>query len=170
MIQAEKAQYPIGLLCRVLDVSRSGFYAWHKRLPSTRAQRDRELAGAIRVAYQTSRKTYGSPRIHAELRAHGTRCSRKRVERLMRQESLRVHPRPRYCKTTDSNHDQPVFPNQLDRKFTVDTPNQVWVGDITYIATQTGWLYLAIVIDLYSRMIVGWAMSTRIDAQLILDA
>ena len=169
-IRAEKAQYPIVVLCRVLDVSRSGFHAWMRRAPSRRARVDAALAAEIAEVHATSRRTYGSPRVHAELRARGRRIGAKRVARLMRERGLQSKRRRRFKATTDSKHALPVAPNVLKRNFTVEAPNKVWVGDITFIWTREGWLYLAVLIDLFSRAVVGWSTSDRIDRVLALDA
>ena len=170
-IEAEKAHYPISLLCSVLGVSRSGFYAWRKRPKSSRASKDVVLADAITKVYTLSCGTYGSPRVHAELREQGELVGRKRVARLMRDRGLIARRKRRFRPTTtDSNHRQPVAENLLNRSFERTSPNQAWVGDITYIPTGEGWLYLAVLIDLFSRRVVGWAMSDRIDRQLTLNA
>lgn len=170
-IEAEKAHYPVSVLCSVLEVSRSGFYAWRKRPKSSRASKDAVLAEAITKVYASSRGTYGSPRVHAELREQGEVVSRKRVARLMRDQGLVARRKRRFRPaTTDSNHQQPVAENLLNRSFERTSPNQAWVGDITYIPTGEGWLYLAALIDLFSRRVVGWAMSDHIDRQLTLDA
>ena len=138
LILAEKAHYPIRILCRVLRVSRGGFYAWRPRPLSTRAQNDVRLAVMIRAAHERSRRTYGSPRIHAELQAQGIAVSRKHVARLMRREGLRARLRKRYRCTTMSDHDQPVAANLLDRRFEAEKPNQRWVGDVTEILPGQG--------------------------------
>jgi putative transposase len=169
-IHAEKALYPITLMCRVLQVSTSGFYAWLRRGCSQRQKQDQHLSEQIRQIHHQSHSTYGSPRVHAELRAQGQRCGKKRVERLMRQQGLCARRRRSKIKTTDSRHGHPVAPERLGRHFDVEEPNTVWVTDITYIPTREGWLYLAVILDLYSRMIVGWAMSSCIDKQLVLSA
>ena len=169
-IRAEKAQYPIVVLCRVLGVSRSGFHAWLRRVPSRRAREDEALCIEIAAVHAESRKAYGSPRIHAELRDRGHRIGAKRVARLMRENGLQSRRRRRFKATTDSKHALPVAANLVQRNFAVDAPNKVWVGDITYIATREGWLYLAVIIDLYSRAVVGWATSERLDRSLTLDA
>jgi putative transposase len=169
-ILAEKAHYPITLMCRVLQVSKSGFYAWLHRGCSPRSQQDQQLGEQIRQIHQQSHRTYGSPRVHAELRAQGLRCGKKRVERLMRQQGLCARRRRSKLKTTDSRHGHPVAPERLGRHFSVEEPNTVWVTDITYIPTREGWLYLAVILDLYSRMVVGWAMSSCIDKELVLSA
>lgn len=170
-IEAEKAHFPVSLLCKVLGVSRSGFYAWKGRPQSPRAQANAELAETIAEVHQTSRGTYGSPRVHAELCHRGVVVGKKRVARLMRERGLLARRRrPFRPKTTDSNHRHPIAENKLERAFKQPAPNQAWVGDITYIRTDEGWLYLAVLIDLFSRRVVGWAMSERIDRHLTLSA
>ena len=158
-------------LCGALGVSVSGYYAWRKRTPSARQQEDERLLSHIRAAYQVGRGVYGSPRVHAVLRQQGVRCSRKRVARLMRQAELHSLRRPkRRVHTTDSQHNRPVAPNLLQRDFSADAPNEKWVGDIVGIWTDEGWLYLAALLDTYSRLIVGWAMSVYRDEALVTDA
>jgi putative transposase len=169
-IDAEKAHHSVSSLCRVLDVSRSGFYAWRERRPSTRRQQDQVLTEAARKAHVRSRGTYGSPRVHAELRAEGHQVSRKRVARVMRQAGLAARRRRRYRATTDSAHGEPIAANRLGRAFDVNTPNTVWASDITYVWTQEGWLYLAVTIDLFSRRVVGHAMSLDLGTMLPLNA
>ncbi len=169
-IEAEKAHYPVALLCRHLAVSRSGYYAWRRRRACPRRQQDQELAQQVEAIHKQSRGTYGRPRVHAELRARGIRTSGKRVGRLMRERGLCAR-RPRRCpRTTDSRHSLPVAPNVLDRQFTTTAPDRVWVGDITYVRTEQGWLYLAVLLDLYSRRVVGWAMGETLERRLCLDA
>lgn len=166
-----KTEYPIRLLCRVLGVGPSGFYAWQQRRarPGSRSQQHDHLLQAVARIHGDSRQTYGSPRIQQALRQQGWRCGRNRIARLMRQQQLRGRVRRRYrVRTTDSQHDLPVAPNRLLHHPPAQGPNQIWVADITYIATGQGWLYLAAVLDLYSRKIVGWAMSQNIDASLVL--
>ncbi len=169
-ISAEKASTPVSVLCRVLQVTRSGFYAWQQRDSSERAIDDQKLALEIAAIHKASRETYGSPRIHAELRANGLEVSRKRVARLMRQLGIRSRRKRRFKATTDSGHKLPVADNVLDRKFEVDAPDVAWVTDITYVWTDEGWLYLAAILDLFSRRVVGHAMSERIDRALVLEA
>jgi transposase InsO family protein len=169
-IRAEKAFYPLTMLCRVLEVSRSGYYAFEKRVPSDRERSDRQLAVEIREVHQRSRRTYGSPRIHRALRGRNRRVGRKRVARVMREEGIVGRRRRRFRSTTDSSHGLPVAENILDRNFKVAEPNQVWVADITAIPTIEGWLYLAAILDLFSRRIVGYAMSHLIDRKLVLEA
>ena len=146
-------------LAKTLRVSRSGFYAWRSRPESPRLRDDRRLSVLVRAVYEESRNTYGSPRVHVELAAQGERVSRKRVARLMRQEGLKARVRRRYRCTTMSEHDQPVAPNLLRQDFQADAPNRRWVGDTTELAAGSGRLYLAAIVDLYARFVVGWAVS-----------
>ncbi len=169
-IEAEKALYPIRLLCRCLAVSRSGYYAWRKRPVSARVKQDARLRVEISAAHSASRRTYGSPRILRDLREDGHRVSRKRVARLMRELGLEGRRKRRFRATTDSQHRFPVAPNLLERDFDVEAPNTAWVTDITYLATLEGWLYLAVILDLFSRRVVGYALSERIDRELVLEA
>ena len=154
----------------MLQVSRSGFYAWTRTLESERARSDRELLREIRIAFDRSRQTYGSPRLTVELQESGVSCSENRVARLMRRSGIRAVSKRKYRVTTNSKHNYPVAENQLDRDFSADCPNAVWCSDITYIWTSEGWLYLAGVIDLHSRMLVGWSMGPRLTAELTLSA
>ena len=166
-------EYDVRLMCDVLDVAPSGYYAWRKRAPSARAIADERLLLNIRVAHAESGETYGAPRVYRELRDDGIRIGRKRVARLMRADGLVGRaPRRRRCLTTDSAHDEPIAPNRLDRQFDVNGVrlNQVWVSDITYVPTREGWLYLAAVLDLGSRRCVGWAMRDTLDAELAVSA
>ncbi len=169
-IQGEKAAYPVALLCRVLGVARSGFYAWARREVSARATRDAELAAHIAAAHTLSRSTYGAPRIHAELRAAGVRCARKRVARLMRAAGLIGCHRRRRTRTTIADPARVPAPNLVARDFAAPTPDRLWLGDITYVATREGWLYLAILLDAHSRRVVGWAMADHLRTELALDA
>ena len=169
-VEAEKAHYPIRLMCRCLAVSRSGYYAWRKRPASERMKQDARLRVEIAASHSASRRTYGSPRILRDLREEGRRVSRKRVARLMRELGLEGCRKRRFRATTDSRHRFPVAPNLLMRDFEVDAPNTAWVTDITYLATLDGWLYLAVILDLFSRRVVGYAMSERIDRALVLEA
>jgi transposase InsO family protein len=169
-IEVEKAQFPVAMMCRILAVSRAGFYAWKGRPEAVRVGADRRLAVEIAAIHAESRQRYGSPRVHAELRGRGTRASRKRVARLMRRQGLRARPKRRFRTTTDSGHEFPVARNLLKRNFAVDAPNRAWVTDITYIWTLEGWLYLAVILDLFSRRVVGWAMSQQLTRTLALDA
>jgi len=168
-----KDDYSILSLCRHLEVSPSGYYDWLKRLtcPGPRSVQNQALATAIDTLHARSRQTYGSPRIVQELRKEGRHHGRNRIARLMRLGGLCGRQKGRYrVQTTDSNHDQPIAPNRLAQAPAATAPNQLWVADITYIQTQEGWLYLAAILDLYSRKIVGWAMSDRIDTALVLKA
>jgi len=169
-IGAEKANFPIAFMCRHFGVSTSGFYAWRDRPECARAREDRRLAVLTREAHELGRRAYGSPRVHQELKSQGIAISRKRVIRLMRDQGLKGKVRRRWMKTTDSNHDLPVAPNLLGRNFLASAANRRWVGDITYLRTNEGWLYLAVVLDLYSRMVVGWAVSAVIDRHLVIKA
>jgi putative transposase len=169
-IRDHVAAFPVRAMCEVLGVSRSGYYAWAGRPESARAAADRDLAAQIRVAHEASRGRYGSPRVHAELRAHGRRVGRKRVARLMRGMGLSAHRRRRFRRTTDSTHALPVAPDLLGRDFTAGAPGRAWLADLTYIRTAEGWLYLAVVLDLFSRRAVGWAMADHLGHELALAA
>jgi putative transposase len=169
-IAVEQVAFSIVMLCRVLGVSTSGYYAWAGRSASLRSKRDDELRERVRAAHAASKGRYGSPRVHAELRAKGEKVGRKRVARLMRRANLVGRRKRRFRSTTDSNHAFPIAPNILERDFTATAPNQVWVTDITSIWTQEGWLYLAVILDLFSRRVVGWATSANIDRYLALMA
>jgi putative transposase len=169
-IRDHREEFRVWLMCRVLGVSRSGYYAWLGRPESERSQADRCLVSQIRQAHQRSRQSYGSPRITDELIAAGTPCGRHRVARLMRVHGIKAKTVKRFRVTTDSKHRYPVASNLLKREFAAVHPNQVWLADITYIPTTEGWLYLAVVLDLYARRIVGWAMSDRINGALTLTA
>jgi transposase InsO family protein len=159
-------EFSVVWMCQVLDVSLSGYYAWLRRPESRRSRDDRRLLIEIRAIHRQSRRTYGSPRIYRELRERKLRCGRHRVARLMRQDGLEGTYRRKFRVTTNSEHKWPVAPNRLERRFEVATPDTVWAGDITYIRTREGWLYLAVLLDLYSRRIVGWAMSSRLTRRL----
>lgn len=169
-IEAEKASFPVSLMCRVLQVSRSGYYAWRTRPQSQRAQQDVQLVEQIRRVHQDSGETYGSPRIRAELVEEGVCIGRKRVARLMRTAGISARVPRRFQRTTDSNHDLPTADNVLDRDFTASNPNEAWVTDITYVRTWEGWLYLAVIIDLFSRRVVGWAIDDHMRTELITEA
>jgi len=169
-IHAERATYPIVVLCRVLRVARSAYYAWARRGVSARAQADAALATQIAAAHARSRQTYGAPRIHAELRAQGTRCARKRVARLMRAAGLVGCHRRRRTRTTVAEPTHVPAPNLVARDFRAAAPDRLWLGDITYIATHEGWLYLAVLLDAHSRRVVGWAMADHLRTELARDA
>jgi putative transposase len=169
-IRDHREDFPVRLMCRVLEVSPSGFYDWLGRPESARAAEDRALVAKIQAVHGDSRRTYGSPRVHASLKAAGYRIGRKRVARLMRENDIRAKAKRTFQATTDSRHDHPVAPNLLDRQFTVAAPNMVWLADISYIPTREGWLYLAVVLDLHSRQVVGWAMDEEMPQELTLAA
>jgi len=169
-IQAEKAQYPVEVLCRVMAVARSGFYAWCHRPLSRRTQQNQALLAQIREAHRDSDGSYGSPRIHRDLQAHGLRISRHRVARLMRCHGIRGVCRRRTAWRVRTTPPAVVAANVLQRDFLAAQPNQKWAGDITYVATREGWLYLAVLVDLYSRRIVGWAMAERLTTDLTTTA
>ena len=166
-IEKEYKRYGVKQLCMVLGIQRSSYYAWKKRKPSAQEQKNLELVEMIHKIYQLSRRTYGYPRVYAQLRKDGIECNRKRVIRLMRQEGLQGQRKRRKIVTTDSKHSYPVAGNLLNREFEAKKPNEKWVADITYIPTKEGWLYLAGVLDLYSRRVVGWDMAGQIDAKLV---
>ena len=159
-------RFAVSLMCSALQVSTSGYYAWRDRRPSPRAQANDRLLRQIREAHQRSRCTYGSPRITQELRAQGHRVGENRIAELMRKAAIRAKSARKWKATTQSAHRLPVAENTLDRQFTVIQPNRVWAGDLTFVWTAEGWLYLAVVIDLYSRTVIGWAMSDRLCADL----
>jgi transposase InsO family protein len=169
-IAREKAVVPIDLLCTVLGVSRSGFYAWQHRPVAARRQEDQRLSVHVAAAHASSRRRYGSPRVYRELRANGHRVGRHRVARLMREQGLRARRKRRFQRTTDSQHSYPVGDNVLKRKFTVEAPNRAWVADITYLWTREGWLYLAVILDLFSRRVIGWALRNRMTRELAIEA
>ncbi len=162
--------FSIRAMCRVLDVSTSGYYAWRRRKISVRSREDEDLRRRIRAIHDRSRQTYGSPRIHAELKEEGTRIGRKRVARLMNESGLAGVSRRRSVRTTRRDPAARPAPDLVDRKFVANGPNQLWVADITYIPTLAGFLYLAVVLDVWSRKIVGWAMSSGLATRIVLDA
>jgi putative transposase len=171
LIEAQRASFSVPLMCRVLSVSRSGYYDWKDRPPSRRSQEDAVLTERIHEIHHRSRATYGSPRVHAQLRAIGIRCSRKRVARLMRKAGLKGCLRGRRRKRT-TRRDGSAMPaaDLVRRNFASVAPNRLWVADITYIKTEEGFLYLSFVLDAYSRRLVGWAMETHLRTELVLDA
>lgn len=171
IIEAARVDYPVAALCALLGVSKSGFYAWRSRPLPARAHDDARLLCEIREAHAQSRGTYGAPRIHAYLRAHGRRVGKSRIERLMHAHGLSgALNRKRRPRTTDSDHGLPIAPDLLQRDFSAPAPNTVWVADITYVATGEGWLYLAAIMDLCTRKIVGWAMRETLHAELVIAA
>ena len=169
-IEQHKHEFPIVVMCNVLGVSESGLYAWRKRPACQRTREDAQLTQEIRQVYATHRGRYGSPRIHRELKDQGRCTSRKRVARLMREAALSARRKQRRVLTTRRDISHPVAPNVLNREFTATEPNQKWVTDITYIPTRQGWLYLAVILDLYSRAVVGWSMSACCDEALATSA
>ena len=169
-IHAEKANFSIAFACSALGVSRSGYYRWAKAPLSQRTCEDRKLAAQVFDIHTEHKGRYGSPRIHRELRARGQRVGRKRVARLMSNQGLRGRLPRRFRRTTDSRHGYRIAPNLLARDFHVDAVDRVWAGDITYVPTREGWLYLAVLLDLCSRRVVGWAVSETIDTRLALAA
>jgi putative transposase len=169
-IQKHAARCRVKLMCTALGVSRSGYYAWQQRQPSARELANRRLLWAIQAVYRASRQVYGYRRVHRALLAAQMACGRNRVARLMRQAGLRAKRYRRYRVTTHSRHRRPVAPNHLARRFAAAAPNEKWVSDITYVRTHQGWLYLAVVLDLFSRYVVGWAMEPYLNDRLTLKA
>lgn len=169
-IHRHRGRYPIELMCRVLEVSCGGFYAWRVRGESARSLKERQLVRQIREIHTGPRRAYGSPRVHSELQDRGILCGVHRVARLMRKHGIQARRRRHFRVTTQSNHTYPIAPNVLNRDFTAERPNQRWAGDITFIWTHEGWLYLAVILDLFSRRVVGWATSHQIDRSLTLRA
>ena len=169
-IESERQYFAVKTLCRVLGVPEQGYYFWRNRGISPRKQEEAKISAEIRIIHAESRRTYGSPRVYEELKENGRAVGRHRVARLMRQEGLRAKAGWKFRVTTDSSHGKPPAPDLVKRDFKTSSPNQVWVGDITYLWTDEGWMYLAVFIDLYSRMIVGWALEKRIDASLVTKA
>ena len=168
-----KAEHPIRTLCRALEVSASGYYDWEQRksCPAPRAREEQKLQAQIARIHEESRQTYGAPRVQMELRGQGQRHGRNRIARLMRATGLCGRQKKRYrVRTTDSKHDQPIAPNRLAEVPAARGPNQIWVADITYVSTGQGWVYVAAILDLYSRRIVGWAVSQQINTALVIMA
>lgn len=170
LVKAEKANFPVSLMCRMLRVSRSGYYDWRNRAPSRRSLEEESLTGKIVEIHQRSRGTYGSPRIHAELRALEVRCSRKRVARLMRKAGLQGCVRGRRKRTTRPNEGAVPAEDLVKRDFAASGVDELWMADITYLRTEEGFLYLAFVLDVYSRRVVGWAMGSHPRAELVVGA
>ena len=170
LIDRAKKDFPVQRLCRVLGVSQSGYFAWKSRPSSQRQREDMVLLAHVRSAFSLSKGTYGSPRMTRELRDQGLAVGRRRTARLMRENGLRARQKRRFKRTTDSEHPWPIAPNLLDQDFTATAPNQKWSADISYVWTREGWLYLAIVMDLFSRRIIGWAVSDRLHRNLALAA
>ena len=170
--QLQEGRFSLAGLCRAMRVSISGYHAWFRRLdgPSSRSKEEKQLLARIKIAHKQSDGTYGSPRIYKDLRADGTRISRKRIERIMRKHGICGQPLKRFKVTTDSKHDLPIAENLLDQNFEVEAPNTRWSGDITYLWTGQGWLYLAVILDLWSRRVVGWSMQANLERALALEA
>jgi transposase InsO family protein len=170
-IQAQRRTWPVKVMCCVLQVTRSGFYAWRRRRPGVRQRRREVLGHKIRLVHEQHRRVYGSPRVHQVLRGQGEPVCVNTVAKLMREQRIRAKNKPRFTpRTTDSRHDQPVAPNRLDRRFTAARPDRKWVADITYVRTDEGWLYVAAVLDLCTRRIVGWSMADHLRSALVSDA
>ena len=170
-VKKHRATWPVGVMCRVLRVSRSGFYAWSGRLPSPRAKRNQELVEKIRQVHEANRQLYGSPRVHQALLVNGQIVSRNTVAKLMRRARIRAKSGRRFIpRTTDSRHQQPVAHNKLARDFTAEAMDRKWLADITYVPTGEGWLYLAAVLDAFSRKVVGWSMTDHMETELATDA
>lgn len=169
-MRAHSGIFPVKKMAEVLKISRSRYYSWLTSPLSERTRRDGDLVERIKDIFEDSRQTYGSPRVHRDLKEEGIRCSRNRVARLMRRNGIKARQKRKFKATTDSEHDYPVAVNLVGREFMVEAPNKVWVSDITYIWTMEGWLYLCIVLDLCSRRAVGWAMESRITTALTVNA
>ena len=170
MIKALEDAFPIAMMCRLLSVGRSGYYEWCGHKVTPRAQAKITLTAGVKAIFEDEKGRAGSPRITKRLRTEGIRVSRKQVAKIMRDNSLRAKAAKKFKATTNSNHSLPVAPNLLEQNFEADAPNQKWVSDITYVWTDEGWLYLAVVLDLYSRLVVGWAMAERMTSTLVCDA
>lgn len=171
-IDAEKARYPVTTLCKVLDVSESGYHAWRKRPPSKRATENARITAHIKASFKKSRETYGSPRLTSDLRDNDIKVGRHRVARLMREAGIRAKKPPRWKKTTNSCHDLPRAPNIVERRWDelATEPNKLWVSDLTYIWTWQGWVYLVVFLDAFSRKVVGWKVHETMEAHVVTDA
>jgi len=169
-VNANQVTHPVDTMCRLLKVSRSGFYAWQERPMSKRARRDLVLKGKIEAVHRCSHETYGSPRVHQQLRAEGVYVSRKRVERLMREMKLRGACRRKFITTTQRDANARPAPDLVNRQFVADAPDRLWVADATYTPTWAGFLYLAVVLDVFSRRVVGWALENHLRTELMLNA
>lgn len=170
VIAAHVQLFSVAFMCRVLGIAPSGYYAWLQRSPSKKSTQDAVLLTHVRASFRASRRRYGSPRVHADLRAAGHRVGRKRIARLMRQDGLRARQRRRFVHTTQSRHRCPIAPNVVARKFEATAPNQVWVSDLTYLRTKAGFVYMAVVLDLFARRVVGWAVSPNLDSAIAVEA
>lgn len=169
-MRAHQTEFRVTAMCRALEVSAAGYYRWRRREPGRRARENERVVDKIKAAHAASRGIYGSPKIHLELRKQGEVVNRKRVVRLMRKHGLKARRVKKFRRTTDSRHSLPVAKNVLARQFRARRPDQVWVSDITYLQTDEGWLYLVVFIDLYSRLVVGWAVSERLEASFVTEA
>ena len=169
-IDAHRGRWPVRTLCDALHVGPAGYYAWRDRPPSPREQRRSALRGEIAAIHARVKARYGSPRVHAELVGRGHPCCVNTVAKIMREAGIAAKTQRKFRHTTDSNHDRPVAPNVLDRQFDAAGPNQAWVADITFVPTREGWLYLAVVEDLFARRVVGWSMDARMTSRLVVDA
>jgi len=169
-IEERKTEWPVAQMCRVLEVSRSGFYAWRSRVPSATETRREGLTEQVTRIHAEVKARYGSPRMQAELVDRGHDCCVNTVARVMREAGIAAKTKRKFRRTTDSNHPHPVAENVLDRQFDPAVPNASWVADVTYIPTRDGWLYLAVVVDLFSRMVVGWSMAATMTSRLVVDA
>jgi len=165
-----RGTFKVGRMCKLLKVSRSGYHAWVNRPESRRSRENRSLEAKIRVLHSASHGIYGAPRIHQDLIDDGIPCGKNRVARIMRKADIRSRTKKKFKATTNSKHNFPVAPNRLNQKFKVDAPDITWVGDITYVHTNEGWLYLAVLLDLFNREVVGWSTSSRLTRQLAIDA
>jgi putative transposase len=170
LIDEAKEEFPVQRLCQVLEVSPSGYFAWRSRPASPRQREDLVLLAHIRSAFSLSNETYGSPRMTRELQDEGLKVGRRRTARLMRENGLKARQKRRFKRTTDSHHAFPIAPNLLEQNFSAERPNQKWNADISYVWTREGWLYLAVVLDLFARRVVGWAVSDRLHKELALEA
>jgi putative transposase len=168
--EQQQGRFSLHGLCRTMKVSRAGYYAWLNREPCRRDWEEAELLVHIQTSHKESKETYGSPRVYQDLKATGIRCGRHRVARIMQKHAIRAAIKSRYIMTTDSKHDLPVAQNLLEQKFEAEKPNARWAADITYIWTREGWLYLAVILDLFSRRVNGWAMNKTIDRSLVIGA
>lgn len=169
-IQEEKKAFPVTLLCKTMKVTRSGYYAWTNRGESCHSKENKQMAEVVKSTHATSRGSYGARRHATELTSQGLTCGKYRAKTVMDIAGVEAKQKRRFKATTDSNHNKKVFSNLLKREFTVLEPNKVWVSDITYIRTSAGWLYLAVIIDLFNREVVGWAMGKKIDRHLVINA
>jgi len=170
MIKINEGEFPVSMMCRMVDVSRSGYYGWKRHSPSKRSQANKALSENIKRIFEDEKARAGSPRITRRLQDEGLSASHNRVAKIMRDNGWRAKAAKKYKATTNSNHTLPVAPNLLEQNFEADVPDQKWVSDITYIWTEEGWLYLAVVLELFSRRVVGWAMAERMTAVLVCDA